>query len=136
MLIIITISDYNYMIIPDNVLIFFTILLLIEIALIKGINIIPIIIINGLASFIMMYLLKKFGDKLFKKESMGGGDIKLMFIIGMTLSFKKTILTLFLASIIGLPISLLLIRKKENHIIPFGPLLALSSIIITLTNLN
>ena len=136
MLIIITISDLNYMIIPDSILIFFTLALAIEIAIINGIDKLPIALINGTISFIMMYLLKKLGDFIFKKESMGGGDIKLMFLIGMTLSFNQSLLTLFLASLIGLPLSLLLMKNKESHIIPFGPLLAISACIIILTKIN
>ena len=36
---------------------------------------------------IFMLLLKLFGDFLFKKESMGGGDIKLLAIFGFVLGF-------------------------------------------------
>ncbi len=134
MLIIIVVSDFNYFIIPDSILIIFGILLIIEIAVIKG-NIINHLL-NGLWAFIFMFLLKKFGDFLFKKESMGGGDIKLMFIIGLTLSFSKGILSIFFASFIGLPVSLIYLNKSKDHIIPFGPFLALGSIIILFTGID
>lgn len=114
MLLIIIISDYQTMIIPDEVLISSTIILLIELCIKNGFDTIYINLINGLIAFIIMWLLKLFGDFLFKKESMGGGDIKLMFVIGLVLDWKLAIITIFLASFIGLPVSLIvLLRKKQ-----------------------
>ena len=37
---------------------------------------------NGFILFLIMYGTKHLGDKLFQKESLGGGDIKLSFIAG------------------------------------------------------
>ena len=136
MLIIITISDIKYMIIPDSILLFFSILILIEIYIFKGFNEVLSSITNGIISFIIMYLIKKFGDFLFKKESMGGGDIKLMFVIGLFKSYKNALLTIFIGSLIGLPISLISIKKNTNHILPFGPLLSSAATIIVLTKIN
>lgn len=136
MLIIITVSDFTYMIIPDSVLITFGGLLIIELGVINGINELLISLLNGLGAFILMFALKKFGDFLFKQESMGGGDIKLMFIIGLVLSFPMSILSIFLASFIGLPISLIYLRNGNNHIIPFGPLLAIGAVIILLLQID
>ena len=135
-LIIITISDIKYMIIPDSILLFFSILILIEIYIFKGFNEVLSSITNGIISFIIMYLIKKFGDFLFKKESMGGGDIKLMFVIGLFTSYKNALLTIFIGSLIGLPISLISIKKNTNHILPFGPLLSSAATIIVLTKIN
>ena len=78
MMIIIVVSDYNYLIIPDSVLIIFGSLLLIEILLINGLNAALLALLDGILAFITMFLLKKLGDFIFKKESMGGGDIKLL----------------------------------------------------------
>ena len=136
MLIIITVSDLEYMIIPDSILIFFTVLMLIETYFIKGINEIIPSIVNGLISFTIMYIIKKIGDFIFKKESMGGGDIKLMFLIGMILTYKNAILTIFIASLIGLPISLITIKNNKSHVLPFGPLLASGAVIIILSQIN
>ena len=135
MLMIITVSDLEYMIIPDSVLIFFSVLLLIEIYLIKGANEILPAIINGLISFTIMFIIKKTGDLIFKKESMGGGDIKLMFLVGMILNYKNALLTIFIGSLIGLPISIITI-KNNNHVLPFGPLLSTGGIIILLAKIN
>lgn len=136
MLIIITISDIKYMIIPDNILIIFTVLLITEIYYIQGLNTVISSIKEGLISFIIMFTIKKVGDFIFKKESMGGGDIKLMFLIGMILSYKNALLTIFLGSLIGLPISLITIKNNSSHILPFGPLLASAATIIILSQIN
>ena len=136
LLIIITISDCHYMIIPDEILIIFGSLLLTEKALIYGPNTIIKTLLNGFAAFIIMYMIKKIGDRLFKKESMGGGDIKLMFILGMVLDFPIAILSIFVGSFVGLPISLLSLKNNKEHIIPFGPFLSVGALILHLMQIN
>lgn len=136
MLLIIIISDYQTMIIPDSILIVFSILILIIKYFIVGLSGVEISILHGLGSFIFMLLLKLFGDFLFKKESMGGGDIKLLGVFGIMFGFPMSIVSVFLAAIIGLPISLILLKKNSNHEIPFGPFLAISAILIVLLKLD
>ena len=110
-LIIISISDIRYYIIPDEVLIVGSLLIIIELiinSLISDINLISgvlIPILNGLGAFAILYLFKVFGDVVFQKESLGGGDIKLMFLIGLVLGFDMSIVTIFIASFIALPLS-------------------------------
>lgn len=135
-LIIIVVSDYEFMIIPDEVLIFFGIVLFGEIWYINGLNSALSSILNGICAFFTMWGIKKFGDFLFKKESMGGGDIKLMFIFGMVLGYPMAILSIFIGSLVGLPISLIIMNKKDTHIIPFGPFLAAGALIIFLLKID
>ena len=104
--------------------------------LINGISEALSSILNGIVAFTFMFLLKKFGDYIFKKESMGGGDIKLMFIFGMVLTFPVAIMSIFVGSLIGLPISLLLLNNDNSHIIPFGPFLALGAIVLLLMQVD
>ena len=136
MLIIIIISDYQTMIIPDEILIVFTVLILIVEFLIGGFPKVGISLLNGVGSFIFMLLLKLFGDFIFKKESMGGGDIKLLGVYGIVLGFSISIVSVFLAAIIGLPISLIILNKKKSHEIPFGPFLAISAMILFLCKID
>jgi leader peptidase (prepilin peptidase)/N-methyltransferase len=136
MLLIIIISDYQTYIIPDEVLIFFSIILVIEIIIKNGIGSIGTILLNAIISFAIMFLLKKIGDFMFKKESMGGGDIKLMAIIGAVLGWKMSIITIFLSSFIGLPFSLIYLYKNKTNVIPFGPFLSVAAIIILLSQIN
>lgn len=136
MILIVIISDYQYMIIPDEVLIFSVILLSIEIFFLSGINGMEKALINGTIAFTTMFMLKKLGDFLFKKESMGGGDIKLLFIFGLVLGWEMAIMAIFLGSFIGLPISLIILYKKKSNIVPFGPFLSVGALIILLTRMD
>lgn len=136
MSLIIIISDYQTMIIPDSVLIISSILIIITDIFGIGLMKTGSAIINGLIAFALMYLLKLFGDLLFKKESMGGGDIKLMFIIGLVLGWGLGLINIFVASVIALPISCIILYKNADHVIPFGPFLALGSMILLLSKVD
>lgn len=136
MAIIVIISDYQTMIISDEVLIITIILLLICYFLKGGINLVGASLLNAIISFTVMFLLKLFGDFLFKKESMGGGDIKLMFIFGLILGYELSIITIFLAAFIALPVSLFVLIKKKSNIIPFGPFLCISALVLFFTEIN
>lgn len=136
MIMIIMLSDYYYMIIPDEVLIFFVIALCIEMFFIHGFSYLMMHLLYGVIAFVIMFSLKLFGDFLFKKESMGGGDIKLLFLFGLMFDWKMSIISIFLAAIIGLPISLILIKKSDDHVLPFGPYLGIASLIIILFQIN
>ena len=140
-LIITIISDYKYFIIPDEIVITGIILISVG-SFIEGgfttehFNLtfafknLGITLGYGFLSFAFMYILKLIGDFIFKKESMGGGDIKLMFVIGMALGFPLSIISVFLASFIALPIALIITHKNSNHEIPFGPFLSIATMIL------
>jgi len=136
MVLIIMLSDYYYMIIPDGVLLFFSVTLVLEMFLIHGFYYMIMHILHGLIAFVIMYMLKLFGDFLFKKESMGGGDIKLLFTFGLLFGWEMSIVSIFIASIIGLPISLILLKKDNEHVLPFGPYLGIASLLIVLFQID
>ncbi len=141
-LIIISISDIKYYIIPDEVLITGGIILIIEFIINTIINKISLYngvispILNGLGAFALLYLFKCLGDLMFKKESLGGGDIKLLFLIGMVLGFDMSIVTVFIAAFIALPLSVISLIKNDNNVLAFGPYLSVAATIILLTHLN
>ncbi|MDD2181403.1 MAG: prepilin peptidase [Bacilli bacterium] len=132
MTLIIFISDYLYYIILDEVLIVSSGIFLILIFFLNGIEGVGSATFNGIIAFCIMFLIKQLGDFLFKKESMGGGDIKLMFVFGLVFGFEMSLVSIFIASFIGLPISLFMLFFKQNdeRIIPFGPFLCLAGLII------
>ncbi len=136
MLLIIIISDYQTMIIPDSVLIVFSAMIIIIKYFMVGIEGVGISLLHAVGAFVFMLLLKLFGDFLFKKESMGGGDIKLLAVYGLMFGFPMSIVSVFLSAIIGLPISLIVVKKNSNHEIPFGPFLAVAAILIVLLKLD
>ena len=66
------------------------------------------------------------------KEGMGGGDIKLLAMIGAFIGWKGVLLTIFMGSAIGTLVGLaaMLAEKKNMKMrIPFGPFLALGAVI-------
>lgn len=146
-LIIIMISDINYMIIPDEILLIFGIILaIIKLSIgfyndeYKSILDVGYAIIfmfyEGFFMFLMMYLIKQLGDFLFQKDSMGGGDIKMMFYISMFMGWKLSIIIVFLASFIALPISIIKMMKKNQTMLAFGPYLAIATLIIFLSKID
>ena len=135
MLLIVIISDYQTMTIPDELLAFSGLLLIIELSIKNGLNV-GENILDGIIMFSIMYLIKILGDKIFKKESMGGGDIKLMFIYGLVLGWPLSCISICLASFIGLPISLIMIKKTHDHEIPFGPFLAIAAIMLVIFKID
>ena len=76
MLVIISISDLSYYIIPDEVLIFFSIYFSIINIINNGIQSAIISIGSGIVLFGFMYGIMILGNLIFKRESLGGGDIK------------------------------------------------------------
>ena len=136
MLLIIIISDYQTMIIPDSVLIFFSAIIIIIKVFTVGIEGVGISLLHALGAFVFMLLIKLFGDFIFKKESMGGGDIKLLAVFGLMFGFPMSVVSIFIAAIIGLPISFVIMKKSSSHEIPFGPFLAIAAILIVLLKLD
>ena len=68
----------------------------------------------------------------FKREGMGGGDVKLLAMIGAFLGWKSVILTILLSSLIGsiAGITIMILRGKDfKYAIPFGPFLSLGAVI-------
>lgn len=130
LLIIIYVSDFKYLIINDEPLIIAITLSIITnfifLGTIKGLY----LIISGLVMFIFMYLVKLFGDKAFKRESLGGGDIKLAFFIGCTLGLRLAFVSLIIASFLALPYASYYVVKKQEREIPFGPFL-ITGVLIT-----
>ena len=135
MLVVIVSSDIEYMIIPDEVLVISAIILLILNTIKGGILQLGFSIISGIVAFIIMYTLKIFGDTLFKKESLGGGDIKLMGVLGIIFNYQAIVADIFLASFIALPYALYITIRKKDGLIPFGPFLSIGAIIIFLLKL-
>ncbi|MCD6353605.1 MAG: prepilin peptidase [Proteobacteria bacterium] len=69
---------------------------------------------------------------IMKTEGMGGGDIKLLAMIGAFLGGKAVLVIIFLSSFFGSLVGLAIMvlkRKGRRHVIPYGPFLSLGAII-------
>ena len=129
LLIIIYVSDFKYFVILDVPLIIFSLLILITKYIFLGYKATLYSLIAGLVMFLIMYLIKLFGDKVFKRESLGGGDIKLAFLMGIVLNFKLALVSLVFSSFIALPYAIYLIISKKEEM-PFGPFLITSLLFV------
>ncbi len=135
-LIIVIVSDIEYMIILDEVLMVSSLIIVVLYIIFLGIEPAAYHIYAGVGAFITMYAIKIIGDKLFKKESLGGGDIKLMFIFGLVLGYPLSLCTIFLATFIAFPIALFILFSDKENIIPFGPFLSMAAIIIFISKID
>jgi prepilin signal peptidase PulO-like enzyme (type II secretory pathway) len=131
-LIVITVIDLDHMIIPDR---------LVGLGLITGIAAIFVgaIEIGWKNAFMgslvyggFLYLAGMVGKRIFKKEAMGMGDVKLGVMMGLLLGWKMSVISLYLsflvASIVGL-MAIMTGQLSKGDKIPFGPFLAVGTAI-------
>ncbi|WP_400242647.1 A24 family peptidase [Niallia sp. JL1B1071] len=126
LLMIILVSDLAYMIIPDKVLVIFTIIFIIVKIIIPQNTWIFSISGAAVGFFLLLFL------AVISKGGMGGGDIKLFTVIGFVLGPKLVLLAFFLASLFGAVIGIigmLLKHFKKREPIPFGPYIVLGTLI-------
>lgn len=129
---IIFVSDINYYIILDSPLIIGSILIIIIKLLTTTLTSTLLSIGSGVLIFAIMYSIMLLGNLIFKKESLGGGDIKLSFVAGLVLGPKLGILYIIFGAFLAFPYAIYItIRNKEN-MLPFGPFLISSLLIIYL----
>lgn len=77
----------------------------------------------------VIYAMGILGDWMFKKESMGGGDVKLMAMIGAFLGWKLAILSFFVAPFFGAVFGILEKIRTKDTAIAYGPFLVLGALI-------
>jgi leader peptidase (prepilin peptidase)/N-methyltransferase len=80
-----------------------------------------------------LYVIALLGDWLFKKDSMGGGDIKLAGMLGAFLGWQKIVFVFIAAAFIGMVISIGIMafsaKFRRHRVVPFGPFLATAALI-------
>ena len=135
-LIVIIVSDIEYMIILDEIIAGSSILIILLELLFFGLDFAVEKIVAGILAFLTMYMIKLIGDKLFKKESMGGGDIKLMFLFGIVIGYALSLCDIFLATFIAFPVAVFILFSRRDNLIPFGPFLAMGAILIHISKID
>lgn len=83
-----------------------------------------------------IYLIGRFGEIIFKKESMGGGDVKFLAMIGSILGWQMALLIFFIAPFFGAAVGIIAKLTKGAEIIPYGPYLSLATFIAFLWGNN
>jgi leader peptidase (prepilin peptidase) / N-methyltransferase len=147
-LIIATFVDIPHRIIPDEVSIGGLIVGFI-LSSVRGVTLSPLafnfkpmlgsligIIVGGGVIYLTGWLFDLVYFKLFKNppingetESMGGGDVKLLAMIGAFLGAPRVILTFFIAPFFGAVVGIITLITKKDHTIPYGPFLSLAALI-------
>ena len=135
-LIIVIVSDIEYMIILDEVLVFGSVITIIFYLILYGLDVTVYHVLDAALAFVAMYALKLLGDFIFKKESLGGGDIKLMFFFGLVIGLPLSVITIFVATFIAFPIALFVLFSRRDNMIPFGPFLSMAAILILISGIN
>ena len=129
-LLVITFIDIDHQIIPDMITLpgipicFVASFALSQITYIESIM---GILIGGGSLFMVAWLY----HLLTKKEGMGGGDIKLLGMMGAIIGWKGVLFTIFVASAVGTVSGMLIMlktRKSMKLAVPFGPFLAIGCI--------
>ena len=89
--------------------------------------------LGAFLGFVSLLLIGLLGKWIFKKEAMGGGDLKLLAMIGAFLGWEAVFLIIFVSSLVGSVVGLTLLslrKKKRLEYIPFGPYLALAALVV------
>ena len=132
LLLIVSLVDWESGLIPDRILLCavgnFVILTLVRGEGLAGLGHGAL---SGLAVSIPLLILVLIMDKVLGRESMGGGDIKLFFVVGLYFSLRELLVVVILACVIGIVLALATQKTtgdEENpKAFPFGPAIALAA---------
>lgn len=120
--------DLDTQIIPDRFLIVPLIVRVAELLLTRGFDgltaLLPGLIIAGAVLILSLIM-----DKVLKKDTMGGGDIKLLFVIGCFLTLTECLLMVMVACVIGIVMGSILLKVDSETAFPFGPALSIAAVI-------
>ena len=83
-------------------------------------------LLGAVVGFVLLWLVGQVGAWVFKEEAMGGGDVKMMAMVGSFVGWHGVLITVFagaaLGSLIFVPLSL-----KKKRLVPFGVFLAVGA---------
>lgn len=120
------ISDFKEMVILDSTLVvgtvFYYVLIFLELGMRKGVY---KSFLYGIFGFVLLFVIKILGDAVFKRESLGGGDIKFAFFMGSVLPYNLFLIALVIGSFAALPYALYISISKKTNELAFGPFLAI-----------
>lgn len=123
LMVLIFVSDFKYMIILDSPLIISSLLIFCLKWIYFDLTTALLSIVDGLLLFLIMLAIGFFGKKVFKREALGGGDVKLSFVIGLTVGLQYGLMVLVLSTFLALPYAVFSLLTNSSHEVPYGPFL-------------
>ena len=91
----------------------------------RGLPGLGIAVLGAAVGFGTLWLVGYVGTVIARKEAMGGGDIKMMAMVGAFLGWQGILLTIFLGALIGTLVFVPITLFKRDELVPFGIFLAL-----------
>ena len=86
-------------------------------------------ILGAAVGFGLLWLVGNVGTWVFKEDAMGGGDIKMMAMVGAFLGWQGVLLTVFLGALVGSLVFVPLMLAGQKKLVPFGIFLAVGAAI-------
>jgi leader peptidase (prepilin peptidase)/N-methyltransferase len=129
-LIAITFIDLDHQIIPDVIS-----LPGIPVFFLAAVFVMNLRVLDAFLGFLIgggvLYGVAFFYELITKREGMGGGDIKLLAMIGAFLGWQSLLFVLLISSFVGaaVGITIMLVRGRDmKYAVPFGPFLSLGAL--------
>ena len=118
--------DLDTQIIPDRFLLIPAVCRAVELVLVGGLKglvsgIVPGLVIGGAVLALSLVM-----DKVLKKDTMGGGDIKLLALLGMFFTIPECMFLVIVACVVGILMAAVLMKVDSETAFPFGPALAIA----------
>lgn len=123
----IAMTDAREYIIPDEFTWGGLVIGLILSLLVGGLSGLGMALLGAAVGFAVLWLVGIAGTWLFKEEAMGGGDIKMMAMVGAFVGWQGVLLTIFLGAFIGSLIFLPLLLAGHKKLVPFGIFLSIGA---------
>jgi leader peptidase (prepilin peptidase)/N-methyltransferase len=83
--------------------------------------------LGAAVGFGLLWIVGYLGGIVFKEEAMGGGDIKMMAMVGAFVGWQGVLLTIFLGALSGTLIFLPMALRGKKKLVPFGVFLAIGA---------
>lgn len=130
LLVIIFVSDFKYLVILDGPLLISSILILILKYFFFNGKTVLLSLLSGAILFGFMLIIRIVGDRVFKTESLGGGDIKLAGFFGFVLGIRLSFIALILGCFLAFPYAFYCVMANKEREVAFGPFLITGLLII------
>jgi leader peptidase (prepilin peptidase)/N-methyltransferase len=86
-------------------------------------------LLGAAVGFGLLWLVGTVGTWVFKEDAMGGGDIKMMAMVGAFVGWQGVLLTIFLGALVGSLVFVPLLLVGQKKLVPFGIFLSIGAAI-------